>query len=297
MNTVTPLSPDIVEVSSSTKRLPRTLWLDPDIIDPEAATSNTLSARKTGKFSSNLRSAYDKVSGAIGSAAHDIRSAFPGSGPSAFQPLSAQNDDPPPSKSTDKLNCIKQIAVYVLVIAISVTIGIVIGHFSTTSVVPDGTLQTVKGTGETTGLFEFPALKLKWRVNPIEKIIRIFQSIPVDTTVVQTQWIPAGVTLTAPHYPLFIPTEPRAEKPSSKERAHKSRHHVINNAVGRFVDKFLPKLKDPAFTVDMDGKNNCLLNPDSVDKLVAKWEFNPNGLALDLSAKEVKRQVRNCFHF
>ena len=89
METVDKLSPDIVVASSPMKRLPRKLWLNPDVIDPEAGRSQSLSTQKSGRLSSNLRSAYNKVSGALGSAAHNIKSALPGAGPSGFEQLPA----------------------------------------------------------------------------------------------------------------------------------------------------------------------------------------------------------------
>ena len=94
METVNEMSPDIVVASSPMKRLPRKLWLNPDVIDPEAGRSQSLSTQKSDRFSSNLRSAYNKISGALGSAAENIRSALPGADPSGFEQLSAQYDVP-----------------------------------------------------------------------------------------------------------------------------------------------------------------------------------------------------------
>ena len=94
METVNEMSPDIVVASSPMKRLPRKLWLNPDVMDPAAARSKTMSGQKSGRFSSNLRSAFNKVSGALGSAAENIRSALPSAGPSGFEQLSDQDDLP-----------------------------------------------------------------------------------------------------------------------------------------------------------------------------------------------------------
>ena len=94
METVNEFSPDIVVASSPMKRLPRKLWLNPNVMDPEAARSKSTTDQKSGRFSSNLRSAYNKISGALGSAAENIRSALPSAGLSGFEQLSAQDDLP-----------------------------------------------------------------------------------------------------------------------------------------------------------------------------------------------------------
>ena len=93
METVNEMAPGIVAASSPMKRLPQKLWLNSDVMDPEAARSKSISAPKSGRFSSNLRSAYNKVSGALGSAAQNIQSALPSADPPGFDRLSAQDND------------------------------------------------------------------------------------------------------------------------------------------------------------------------------------------------------------
>ena len=296
-------SPDIVTASTPIKRLPRKLWLDPDTIDPEAATSNALTARRTGRFSSNLRSAYNKVSGAIGSAAQNIRSALPSAGASGFEPLSAQEDDPETLhyKQTDDplpagpkwmgsaiTNSIKQIAVYVLVIVISVTVGIVIGHYSDSVLSPN---QPGDG-GVRSGALVVPSHHTNWRVNDKEKMIRIERmKVPDTTEEVQMKWIPGGVTLTEPHDTVFVPKTPSVEAsdaPGGKrsERDLGSKHHLINRAIGVFADAEKGFFKVFETLRDEQGKR-VPFNQKTLDKYVESWKFDGFFKARDELEKEV----------
>ena len=295
-------SPDIVTASTPIKRLPRKLWLDPDTIDPEAATSNALTARRTGRFSSNLRSAYNKVSGAIGSSVLHIRSALPSAGGSGFEPLSAQEDDPKTlhyKKTDDPLpadtkwtgsairNSIKQIAVYVLVVATSITVGIVIGHYSDSALSPN---QPGDG-GVRSGALVVPSHLTNWKVNDKEKMIRIEQmKVPVTTEEVQMKWIPGGVTLTKPHDTVFVPTTPSIEAPDAKKdkRNLKSRHHLINRAIGEFVGTELkPGFFKVLETLRDDKGEPVPFNPETLQKYVESWKFEGLLKSLDLLEMEV----------